>query len=167
MNKGNSVKVKAIFYLIMCGLLDALSSQILKLPEVVSLELKPGVKLEEEYEVTKEHLADFLSSGDVAVLSTPSMILFMENTSRLLVEGHLEEGYTTVGVRVDVRHLAPAPLGAKVKVVSVLKEVEGRKLTFEVKAYWGETLIGEGTHERFIVNKRRFLEKLKRKLSKS
>jgi len=129
------------------------------------LELKPGIKLEKEYEVSKEHLADFLSSGDVAVLSTPSMILFMENTSRLLVEDFLEKGYTTVGTRVDVKHLAPAPLGAKVKVISELKEIEGRKLIFEVKAYWNDILIGEGVHERFIVNKEKFLEKLKKRLS--
>jgi len=129
------------------------------------LELKPGIKLEKEYEVLKEHLADFLSSGDVAVLSTPSMILFMENTSRLLVEDFLEEGYTTVGTRVDVKHLAPAPFGAKIKVISELKEIEGRKLVFEVKAFWNSILIGEGTHERFIVNKEKFLEKLKKMVS--
>jgi len=129
-------------------------------------ELKPGIRNIVEFEVKKEHLADFLSSGDVAVLSTPSMILFMEHTARTAVEDLLNEGYTTVGTRVDVKHLAPAPLGATVKVKAELINVEGRKLVFNVKAYWGDKLIGEGTHERFIVNKERFLEKLKNELQK-
>ncbi|MCD6503116.1 MAG: thioesterase family protein [Euryarchaeota archaeon] len=134
--------------------------------EYAKNELKPGIKNVMEFEVKKEHLADFLSSGDVAVLSTPSLILFMEHTSRLSVEDLLKKEYTTVGTKVDVKHLAPAPLGAVIRVESELISIEGRKLTFNVRAYWKDKLIGEGTHERYIVNKEHFLKKIQEELNK-
>ncbi len=124
-------------------------------------ELKPGLYCEEEYVVEEHHTASHVGSGDVGVLSTPSMIAFMEKTARMCVEKYLPREYTTVGTMVNVRHLNPAPRGARVKVSAKLINVEGRRLLFEVKAYWGETLLGEGTHERFIVNREKFAEKLK------
>ena len=132
--------------------------------EYAKRELVPGIKNIMEFEVKKEHLADFLSSGDVSVLSTPSMILFMEHTARLCVEEILNEGYTTVGTRVDVRHLAPAPLGAIIRVEAELITIEGRKLVFKVSAHWKNKLIGEGLHERYVINKKHFLEKLQKEI---
>ena len=114
-----------------------------------------------EFVVGVEDSARSLGSGDVNVLSTPSMIRMMEETSRLLVQDKLPEGYTTVGVRVDVRHLKAASVGCKIKVVSELLKVEGRRLVFRVEAYWRNEKIGEGVHERFIVSRRDFWRRLK------
>ena len=125
-----------------------------------------GLRGVREFTVGMEDSARSLGSGDVNVLSTPSMIRMMEETSRLLVQDKLPEGYTTVGIRVDVRHLKAAPIGCKIKVVSKLLKVEGRKLTFKVEAYWNEEKIGEGIHERFIINRKSFLEKVKKSISK-
>ncbi len=122
------------------------------------------VEFEHEYIVEDQHTAKFLGSGDVEVLSTPAMILFMENTARLSVEGELPENLTTVGTHVDVRHLRPAPKGARIRVISRLLKQEGRKLVFEVKAFWRDELIGEGTHERYIVDREKFLRKVKEKI---
>ena len=121
--------------------------------------LRVGITNEREYTVEEKHLATFLRSGNVEVLSTPAMISFMEETCRMAVEKHLPEDKTTVGFRVDVKHLKPAPLRARIKVRCKLVEVEGRKLTFQVEAFHGSVKIGEGIHVRYIVDKRRFLKK--------
>ncbi len=126
--------------------------------------LNIGLEYQKEYIVEDQHIAKFLGSGDVEVLSTPSMILFMENTARLSVKEKLPEGLTTVGTHVNIRHLRPAPKGAKIRVVTKLIKQGDRKLIFEVKAYWKEEMIGEGTHERYIVDKEKFLRKLKEKI---
>lgn len=120
-----------------------------------------NLECREEYLVREEHTAKHIGSGEVEVLSTPSMILFMEHTALKCVEKYLPQNYTTVGIRVDVKHKNPAPKGGKVEVVSIIRGVEGRKIVFEVKALWKNIIVGEGIHERFIVNKEKFLEKLK------
>ncbi len=124
-------------------------------------DLKPGLKLEKIFYVGEEYTAKFLGSGEVSVLSTPSMIAFMENTARLAVEPYLPEGCITVGTMVHVKHVAPAPRGSSIRVQTVLRKIEGRKLVFEVKAFWRGKVIGEGVHERYIVDRERFLGKVK------
>ena len=119
-----------------------------------------------EFVIGVEDSAKSLGSGDVNVLSTPSMIRMMEETSRLLVQDKLPEGHTTVGIKVDVSHLKAVPIGCKIKIVSKLLKVEGRKLIFKVEAYWGEEKIGEGLHERFIVDRKSFLEKVRKSMEK-
>jgi predicted thioesterase len=110
--------------------------------------------------VSEEHVAKHISS-DISVLSTPAMILFMERTSMKCAQQYLPEPYTTVGVAVNVRHLNPAPLGGVVRVFSKLLSIEGRRLVFEVRVYYRDVLIGEGLHERFIVNREKFIERVK------
>ena len=126
-----------------------------------------GLKDVREFVVSVEDSARSLGSGDVNVLSTPSMIRMMEETSRLLVQDKLPEGYTTVGIRIDVRHLKAAPIGCKIKIISELLKVEGKKLIFKVEAYWNDEKIGEGLHERYVVNREKFLEKIKKKLEET
>lgn len=111
--------------------------------------------------VGDEHVAKHVGSGDVEVLSTPSMIAFMERVAMECVQVFLPEGYTTVGTAVEVRHLNPAPKGVEVEVAAKLVEVDGRRLKFEVEARWGSVLVGKGVHERFIVERLKFLEKVK------
>lgn len=122
--------------------------------------LSEGMEHTETYTVEDKYIADFLGSGKVAVLSTPSMILMMENTALLLAQDKLPEGWVTVGTRVDISHLKPARKGEAVKIIARLKKIEKKHLTFSVKAIVNDTTIGEGIHERHIVNKERFMKKI-------
>lgn len=119
----------------------------------------------DEYYVPEDYAAKHIGSGDVMALSTPAMIALMERTSMMCVQKYLPEDYTTVGTLVNVKHVNPAPVRDKIRVESRLVRVEGRRLVFEVKAYYKNTLVGEGVHERFIVSKSKFVEKLKRIMS--
>ncbi len=125
-----------------------------------------GLECTYTYIVREEHTAKHIGSGTVEVLSTPSMIAFMEHASLECIQKYLPKGYTTVGIRVDVKHLKPAPKGAKITVKTKLLERDNRKLSFMVQALWNGIVIGEGIHERYIVDERKFIEKLS-KLIKS
>ncbi|MDO4461469.1 MAG: thioesterase family protein [Bacteroidia bacterium] len=113
-----------------------------------------------EITVEEKDTALAVGSGALLVLATPRMIALMEEAAMKSVSSDLSEGDTTVGTLMNVSHVKATPVGAKVTARAELTGVEGRKLTFEVKAYQGETLIGEGTHERFVVNIERFMSKL-------
>ena len=110
--------------------------------------------------VTKEMSASHIGSGTVLVLATPMMILLMERTCRLSVKPYLEEGEETVGTHVDVYHRAAVPVGRTVRCESEVIEIDRRRIVFKVAVYDGETLVGDGTHERFVINVRKFREKL-------
>lgn len=101
-----------------------------------------------------------LGSGDMQVLATPAMVALMENAAMLCVASDLDEGNTTVGIEINTSHLKASKVGAEVKATAELIEIDGRRLVFKVSAYEGETLIGEGLHTRFIVNRDKFLSKL-------
>ncbi len=123
--------------------------------------LKPGIRGEIGTMVTAELTAAHIGSGLVEVYATPQMIALMENTAQQSVSAYLEEGWITVGTEVNIRHLKATPVGMKVRCESELTAVDDRSLRFSVKA-WDETgLIGEGTHNRFIVNSEKFMAKLK------
>lgn len=112
--------------------------------------------------VTSEYTAKHLGSGSVEVLATPAMILFMEHTCRVNLDKLLPPDQTTVGVHVDVYHVKPAPLNSEIKVEARLLQVDGKKLIFYVTAYWEDTLIGYGIHERYIVDKVAFAQKIRK-----
>lgn len=99
-------------------------------------------------------------SGSLLVLATPRMIALMEEAAMKCVADSLSASDTTVGTLMNVSHVKASPMGADIRAVAELTAVDGRKLSFSVKAYQGETLIGEGTHERFVVNIERFMSKL-------
>lgn len=109
--------------------------------------------------VTTDRTASAMRSGGVETLATPWMIAFMEYTAAECVKPFLDEGFVTVGTHVDVAHLASTPVGMKVTCRAVLAAVEGRKLTFSVEARDQADKIGEGVHERFIVNYEKFHRK--------
>ncbi len=123
-------------------------------------EIPGNLECSEEVVVPPEHAASHIGSGSLQVLSTPCMILYMESLARRCLDKYLPEEYTTVGVHVDVYHRAPAPIGAKIVVTTRLVKREGRRLVLRVEARLGDKIIGEGIHERFIVNRGRFLEKV-------
>ena len=128
--------------------------------------LEVGIKGQREIIVTKQNTAAGIGSGSLEVFSTPMMILLMEESCFMSVNDILEEGFTTVGTCVNVKHLSATPLGMKVVIKSELINVDGRALTFKVEAYDEKGLIGEGIHERFIVNNEKFQARTDSKLDK-
>ena len=128
--------------------------------------LEVGIKGQRETIVAKENTAEGIGSGSLEVFSTPIMILLMEESCFMSVADKLDEGFTTVGISVNVKHLSATPLGMKIVVKSELTKVDGRALTFKVEAYDEKGLIGEGIHERFIVNNEKFQTKTDGKLDK-
>ncbi|EGG90927.1 hypothetical protein HMPREF0491_02584 [Lachnospiraceae oral taxon 107 str. F0167] len=128
--------------------------------------LEVGIRGQKETIVTKQNTAAGIGSGSLEVFSTPVMILLMEESCFMSVSDKLDEGFTTVGISVDVRHLSATPLGMKVEIKSELIKIDGRALTFKVEAYDEKGLIGEGIHERFIVNNEKFQAKTDSKSDK-
>jgi len=113
--------------------------------------------------VTNENAVSFLGVEGARVLGTPHMIGYLEMTARDSVKPFLDEGYDTVGARVDVRHLAATPIGMHVTFRSEVTGVEERRLFFKVEAFDQKEKIGEGTHERAIINVARFAARLRGK----
>lgn len=123
----------------------------------MSSKLLPGIKGNANAEVTDNNTAVAYGSGGVRVFATPAMIGLMEKAALSSVDPLLQEGQTTVGMKVDVEHLAATPVGMTVTARSELLGVEGRKLTFQVEAHDGVDLVGRGTHVRFIVPEEKFM----------
>ncbi len=116
--------------------------------------------------VTESNTALAVGSGSLKVYATPAMLALMEKTACEALSGVLGEGETTVGTLLNVKHIAATPVGMTVTATAELLERDGRKLVFDVKAYDESGLIGEGSHERFIVLSDKFTEKTYSKLNK-
>lgn len=125
--------------------------------------LTPGMTNDISVAVTDAMTASHLGSGTVAVLATPYLVALMEKASLQLAAPHLAPGQSTVGTMVNVRHLAATPLGMTVRIHSELTAIDGRRLTFQVEAFDAVEKVGEGVHERFIIDLSRFEERVKRK----
>jgi predicted thioesterase len=126
-------------------------------------ELTAGLTDSVEITVTEKDTAERWGSGLVPVLGTPSLVALMENAAVQALEGRLAPGQTSVGGRMDVRHLAPTPVGMQVHARAELLEIEGRRLMFEVEAWDEVEQIGKASHERFIVDKAPFVARAKAK----
>jgi len=122
--------------------------------------LEPGIRFHKEIQTNESHSALSYGSGLVDAFSTPAMIALMENTAVESIQHLLPEGQTTVGIEINVKHLKATRIGEKVTGESFLKEVRNNKLVFEVHAWDEKGMIGIGTHTRYIVDVKRFLEKL-------
>lgn len=120
-----------------------------------------GAKREEVVEVGNDNAIRFLGTDGARVLSTPQMILCMERTCRNLILSMVDPGHDTVGTHVNVWHRAAAPLGSKVTVFAELTAVNNRRAEFRVEARLGEKIVGDGTHQRAIIDTARFAEKVK------
>lgn len=127
--------------------------------------IQPGLRGQVRFRVAKEHTAQHLGSGGVEVLATPQMVLLMERAGVAAVDHLLPEGFLTVGGHLDVRHLAPTPVGFEVMATAELLAVDGRRLDFRVEVHDGLELVGSGTHQRFIVDLVRFGERVADKVS--
>ena len=123
----------------------------------MATELQPGLVGEVQAVVRASDLASAIGSGRLDVYGTPAMLGLIELSAVNAVDHLLPEGSTTVGTRLDVRHLAPSPLGIAVRARAELVAVDGRKLTFTVEAFDAVDKIGEGTHERAVVDGARLL----------
>lgn len=122
-----------------------------------------GIIGKEEIVVNKDVTAAAIGSGMVEVFATPMMIALMENTCAKSVASHLQADESTVGTHVNVSHCAATPIGMKVYCESELIEIARRKLTFKVTAYDERGMIGEGLHERFIIDSKKFQAKINSK----
>ena len=122
--------------------------------------MEVGLKYESTVVVSPSNTAATLGSGDMDVFATPAMVALMENAAMLAVAAYLPEGSATVGTQMNTSLVKASPLGATITASAELTEVEGRKLTFAVKAWDEKGTIGEGVHTRFVVDRERFLSKL-------
>lgn len=124
---------------------------------------QPGMTLETTFLVEDVHSAATVGSGSLRVLATPVMIAFMERTCHQLLASRLPQGYSSVGVHVDVRHLAPTPVGSQVKIQARLLALDGAAATFEVGAWDDLEQCGSGSHQRMVIDAERFLRRVGRK----
>lgn len=123
--------------------------------------LKIGMKHTLEWEVTEKLCT---TRGEYQVFSTPSMTLFVEMASQKLAMPHLKPGQGQVGVSVNIRHLAPTPIGKRVRCETELVGIDRRRLTFKAKVYDDVEQVGEAEHERFIIDLDKYMARLKAKI---
>lgn len=126
--------------------------------------LEPGTRGKQSQEVNEANTALAMGSGTLKVFATPALVALAEKTCWQSVAPFLDEGCGTVGTKLELAHTAPTPIGMTVTCESELIAVEGRKLTFRVALYDGKGSVGEGTHERFIINEAKFAAKAQAKL---
>ena len=127
-------------------------------------ELKPGLVGESNTIVTGELTAASHGSGLVPAFATPAMIALMENASVAAIQKHLPAGQTSVGIEVNIKHLAATPVGMRVRARSQVIAVDGRRVSFQVEAWDDKEKIGEGTHARMVVDDTRFKERISQKI---
>lgn len=128
--------------------------------------IQTGLTCKKKITVTPEMTAAAMGSGALEVLATPSMIALMEGAAQEAVQNLLEDGQGTVGTRIDVRHLAATPVGMEVTCTAEVTEVDRRRIVFTVKAKDEKEVIGEGIHERFVIDNEKFFAKCRQKLEK-
>lgn len=129
-------------------------------------EVRAGLTGSAELVVGEEHTAPFVGSGRVPVLATPVMINLIEAAALDAVERLLPAGHQSLGIRLDVRHYAATPVGMRVRATAELVKVDGRTLDFRVEARDEKEAIGDGLHQRVVVNVARFDERVQRKIAK-
>ena len=126
--------------------------------------IHPGMSREDSFTITMENSAIHLGSGSSRVLATPWMIAFMERVSHRLLTCCLPEGYSSVGTHLDVRHLAATPVGATIRVRAEVESLDGNRVYFSIEAWDNLEKIGEGKHERVVIEEARFLRRVEKKL---
>jgi predicted thioesterase len=128
-------------------------------------QLRPGLVGAADLRVGVEHTAPSIGSGAIPVLGTPVMINLMEGAALAAVEHLLPAGHQSLGIHLDVRHIAATPIGMRVRATAELTNVDGRTLTFRVEARDEREVIGDGTHQRVVVNVARFDQRVQAKAS--
>ena len=123
-----------------------------------------GMVREEIFVVGQDNTASTVGSGGSQVLATPWMIAFMERAAHRLLAERLPAGMSSVGVHIDVNHLAPSPVGSQIRVRAEVTNLEGLRVSFSVKAWDQLELVGEGTHQRVVIDESRFLSRVEKKI---
>lgn len=123
------------------------------------MDLNTGMKMTLTDTVTMDNAAKTLGSGSLLVYGTPAMLLLVEKTAVALLDGHLDEGMTTVGTNLNVDHVSATPLNAEVSCQVELTEIDRKRLVFSVEVKDAAGIIGKGTHERFVVQAEKFQQK--------
>lgn len=113
--------------------------------------------------VNNQNTAKAVKSGSIDVFATPMMIALMEQAASDCLTDILQSGQTSVGTQINVTHKAASPLGAKISATATITHIDGRKVLFQVTAHDNVTEIGNGTHERFIIDQEKFLKKLEQR----
>lgn len=127
--------------------------------------LQPGTRNEDHFTVTDQITAYQVGSGSARVLATPWLVAYMERTAHRMLTCCLPEGYSSVGTMVNIRHLAPTPLGAEVRVEAEVCSLEGNRVYFAIRAWDNVEMVAEGEHERAVIEEARFLRRVEKKLS--
>ena len=127
-------------------------------------EIEAGMRHQAEEKVTEQNTAKALGSGSLPVYATPAMCCLMERAAAELATSLLPQGYTSVGGSLNILHKAPTPLRGRIRAEAVVESVEEPKITYRVAAYDEAGLIGEGRHERFVVNEEKFMGKASARL---
>jgi len=125
--------------------------------------IKKGLVHEDSFQVAEEHSAIQVGSGGSQVLATPWLIAFMERVAYRMLEELLPEGRSSVGVLVDVRHMAPTPIGSTVRVRAEIEDLQGSSVVYRVQAWDQVEKIGQGSHQRVVIDEARFLKRLEGK----
>lgn len=125
--------------------------------------ISAGSRIEDTQQVTLERVAAHLGSGSLQVYATPAMVAFVEQTCRKLVEPHLPEGMTTVGIALTVRHIAPTPLGGKVSIQAEIVLIEKNVISFQTEIWDEIEKIGEVAHKRAVIEIDRFSARVQKK----
>jgi len=128
--------------------------------------LHPGLTGSASLVVAAEHTATHVGSGRIPVFATPMLLSLLEAAALDAVEQRLPEGHHSLGTRVDMRHTAATPVGMRVRAEAELLAVDGRSLRFRVTAWDERELIGEGTHERVVVDAARFNRRIEEKAAR-
>ena len=127
--------------------------------------LRPGLRGEAFLTVGEEHTAPRVGSGAIHVLATPVMINLFEAAALAAVEQLLPPGHQSLGTVLNVRHIAATPIGMRASASAIVERVDGRTIYFRLEAHDERELIGDGTHERVVVNVEKFDQRVQRKLS--
>jgi len=122
--------------------------------------MKIGLTYTSTLVVSKDHVAAVMGSGDLHVFATPAMVALMENAAMLAVADYLPEGSTTVGAMMNTSHVKPSPMDESIRATAILTGIDGRKLTFSIKAEDSKGIIGEAVHVRYVVDREKFMSKL-------
>jgi len=127
------------------------------------MELTVGMSHTLELTVTEKHTAKAVASGLLEVYATPMLAAMMEEAAMLAVSPALAEGQGTVGISLNLKHIAATPVGGHVRTTAKLTEIDRRRLVFEIESYDDKELIGTCTHERFIIDNEKFMAKVSAK----
>ncbi len=124
---------------------------------------KPGMQAEGTFRVQEQNTASHVGSGSLRVLATPSMIAFIEQTARTFMDKFLPDGISSVGVQVEICHLAATPVGGNLRIVCEVAEASRRKVSFRVQVWDDHEQVGEGIHQRALIDVERFMRRVHEK----